>query len=303
MNQSPLTPRIIFRRLHLALWLSLPFTASALFAQPFLTSGSLTATWHDNLTQAVAGVEHLAATQFAASLAAEHCHTLNRDDALLLGAAINAEAWSRYTGLDRATLGGQLGWRHRFGLGAYAPTLRLDLATAVVVARESARTGNQSTATLRASRRFSPETRLDLAADYGRQTARDTVLGQQRGSLSAEVAYDPNPQWRWRGRVRWANGDVLVYHPVTWTPWGWQHLHGYGAGYNYYAFPTSIVRTFGPPHHAHRVFAHTWSYSLGVSPAIGPRTALTFQIERAETAYDAISYINHALTLGVAHQF
>jgi len=51
------------------------------------------------------------------------------------------------------------------------------------------------------------------------------------------------------------------------------------------------VRTFDDPYLAYRIRAHTWSYTVGVSPAIGRNTALTFQIERAETSNATARYV------------
>jgi hypothetical protein len=114
------------------------------------------------------------------------------------------------------------------------------------------------------------------------------------------MSYDFTSRWRLKARLGWRNGDVVSYSRAVWTYWGWQPANGYG-----YASTTPwlLVHTFDDPYLAYRVRAHTWSYRVGVSPAIGRNTALTFQIERAETSNATARYVNDLYSVGLAHQF
>ena len=274
--------------------------SASVCAQSFVTTINTAVVWQDNATDADRANGCLEAWQVLAGATAIQRHTLSRDDALLIGAALASEAWSPYSGLDQLTAGPCIGWRHKFGLGAYAPAVRLDLAGAGIAARESARTGWQGQATLGFGQRFTEAMRLDLGADLTRTDAHAAVFTRTTGGLTAEMSYDFTPSWRLKTRLGWRNGDVVSDSRATRTYLGWQPANGYS-----YAATTPwlLVHTFDDPYLAYRIRAHTWSYSVGVSPAIGRNTALTFQVERAETSNAAVRYINNLFSVGLAHQF
>ena len=269
-------------------------------AQPFVTTINTAVVWQDNATDAARADGCLEAWQVLASATAMQRHTLSRDDALLIGATLASEAWSPYSGLDQLTAGPCVEWRHKFGLGAYAPAVRFDLAGAGIAARESARTGWQGQAALGFGQRFTEALRLDFGADLTRTDTHAAVFTRTTRGLATEMSYDFTPRWRLKTRLGWRNGDVVSYSRAAWTYWGWQPANGYS-----YAptTPWLLVHTFDDPYLAYRIRAHTWSYSVGVSPAIGRNTALTFQVERAETSNAAVRYINNLFSVGLAHQF
>ena len=269
-------------------------------AQSFVTTINTAVVWQDNATDADRADGCLEAWQLLASATTMQRHTVSRDDALLIGATFASEAWSPYSGLDQLTAGPCVGWRHKFGLGAYAPAVRLDLAGAGIAARESARTGWQGQAALGFGQRFTEALRLDFGADLTRTDTHAAVFTRTTGGLAAEMSYDFMSRWRLKTRLGWRNGDVVSYSRAAWTYWGWQPANGYS-----YASttPPLLVRTFDDPYLAYRTRAHTWSYTAGVSPAIGRNTALTFQIERAETSNATARYVNNLYSVGLAHQF
>ncbi len=269
-------------------------------AQSFVTTINTAVVWQDNATDVDRADGCLEAWQLLASATAIQRHTLSRDDALLLGATVASEVWSPYSGLDQLTAGPCIGWRHKFGLGAYAPVVRFDLAGAGIAARETVRAGWQGQASLGFAQRFTEALRLDFGADLARSDTHAEVFTRTTGGLAAEMSYDFTPRWRLKTRLGWRNGDVVSYYRAAWTYWGWLPANGYS-----YASttPPLLVHTFGDPYLAYRIRAHTWSYSVGVSPAIGRNTALTFQIERAETSNATVRYVNDLFSVGLAHQF
>jgi len=269
-------------------------------AQSLVTTINTAVVWQDNATNADPANGCLEAWQVLASATAIQRHTLARDDALLIGATVASEAWSPYSGLDQLTAGPCVGWRHKFGLGAYAPALRFDLAGAGIAARETIRAGWQGQASLGFGQRFTEALRVDFGADLLRTDTHAEVFTRTTGGLAAEMNYDFTPRWRLKARLGWRNGDVVSYSRAVWTYWGWQPASGYSYASS---TPWLFVHTFDDPYLAYRVRAHTWNYTVGVSPAIGRNTALTFQIERAETSNTAVRYVNDLYSVGLAHQF
>ena len=269
-------------------------------AQSLVTTINTAVVWQDNATNADPANGCLEAWQVLASATAIQRHTLARDDALLIGATVASEAWSPYSGLDQLTAGPCVGWRHKFGLGAYAPALRFDLAGAGIAARETIRAGWQGQASLGFGQRFTEALRVDFGADLLRTDTHAEVFTRTTGGLAAEMNYDFTPRWRLKARLGWRNGDVVSYSRAVWTYWGWQPASGYSYASS---TPWLFVHTFDDPYLAYRVRAHTWNYTVGVSPAIGRNTALTFQIERAETSNATTRYVNNLYSVGLAHQF
>ncbi len=259
--------------------------------------------WEDNVTNTTAEGGRLAAWMIAANATDEMRRPLTRDDALYFGGDVAGNLCLDYHKLDDLAAGPHLGLLHKFGLGAYAPALRLDLALAGLAARDSARSGWRSRVALNWSRRFTEALRFDLNGELTRIGAHADVFTQSTRALTAGLAYDLTDQWRFKFRVDWRNGDVVSYYRAYWTAWGWEPAGYNGYGYGYSSGPSRLVDTFNEPYLAYRVRAHTWSYAATLSPALGPNTALVLSYEYCETENSSVRYVNQMLSAGVAHRF
>ena len=117
----------------------LPLAAGA--APGVSTSGSLIATWSDNLSHSGQAVDRREAEVISASGIFSQRFPLGRDDALITGGMASVTACPRYDGLDAITAGAQLELRQKFGLGAFAPVVSLHTEVDATAFRESARNG------------------------------------------------------------------------------------------------------------------------------------------------------------------
>ena len=259
--------------------------------------------WEDNVTNTTAAGGRLAAWMVAGNATDEIRRPLTRDDTLYVGGDVAGNACLDYHELDDLAAGPHLALQHKFGLGAYAPALRLDTAVAGIAARDSARSGWSSRVALTWSRRFTEALRGELDGEWTRTDAHADVFTQSTRALAAELAYDFNDEWRFKARVGWRHGDVVSYYRAYWTAWGWQP-EGYGGyGYGDSSGPSRLVDTFGEPYLAYRVRAHTWSYAATLSPALGHNTALVLSYEYCATENSSVRYVNQLLSAGVARRF
>lgn len=259
--------------------------------------------WEDNVTNTTTAGGRLSTWMLAVNAADEVRRPLTRDDAFYFGGDVAGNLCLDYHELDDVAAGPHLALQHKFGLGAYAPTLRLDTAVAGIAARDSARSGWSSRVALNWGRRFTEALRCDLNGEWTRTGAHADVFTKSTRALAAGLAYDLSDQWRFKARVGWRNGDVVSYYRAYWTAWGWEPAGYGGNNYGYQSGPSRLVSTFDEPYLAYRVRAHTWSYAATLSPALGPNTALVLSFEYCETENSSVRYVNQLLSAGVAHRF
>ena len=280
-----------------------PTAVLSLVANLAAADTSVLVVWEDNVTNTTAAGGRLSAWMLAVNASDEMRRPLTRDDALYLGGDVASNLCLDYHELDDLAAGPHLALLHKFGLGAYAPALRLDTAVAGLAARDSARSGWSSRVALNWSRRFTEALRLDLNGDLTRTNAHADVFTTSTRALAADLAYDLNDQWRFKARVGWRHGDVVSYSRAYWTAWGWAPDGYNGDSLGYSSAPSRLVDTFKQPYLAYRVRAHTWSYAATLSPALGPNTALVLSYEYCATENSSARYVNQLLSAGVAHRF
>jgi len=261
--------------------------------------------WQDNVTNTTGDGGRLAAWMLAVKGAEEWRQPLARDDALYYGGNLAADACLSYPRLDDLTAGPTLALVHKFGLGAYAPLVRLETAVAGIAARQSMRSGWNGRVTLEWSRRFTEALQLALDGDWVRTDAHTDVFSTTTGGLTAEATYDFTDVWRAKVHFGWCNGDVVSYYRAVWTAWGWQPAgyDGASGSYRYGSGDGRLVDTFGDPYLAYRVRAHTWSVGAALSPAVGPNTALVLSYEWSQTENVDVRYRNQVVSAGVVHRY
>ena len=261
------------------------------------------AIWQDNVTNTTPAGGRLPAWMLSVLASDELRRELPDDNAFFIGGNLESEACLDYHGLNSATAGPTVGFQHKFGLGAYVPTLRLDLAAGGIAATESARAGWSDKATLSLGQRFTEALRLDLTGEWSRTDTRDEIFANAATVLAAALACDLNDRWRLKAGVRWRNGGVVSYYRAQWTAWGWAPS-GYGGYGGEYDYPDGrLVTTFDRPYLAYRLYADTLSYAVALSPALGPNTALVFTGEFSVTENQTVRYVNHLISAGVTHRF
>ena len=268
-------------------------SAVALAAAPADWAPNLTttATWNSNATNANRSSDIIAALELRADATLTHRFALGRDDALFVGGQLAAEAWPRFSGLDAASLGPQLAWRHKFGLGALAPTFAIELAGDAVAARESARSGLAGSVTFAWRQRLDDATRIAFTHERARHDAREFVFDRTGSETALEVARDLDERWSLALAARWREGDVLSYA----TP-----PRPDLVALARVRVPNS---TFDRPFVAYSVDARTLTGEVALTRALDEATALTFGYEWRQTERGPLRYVNHLVSVTLARQF
>jgi len=260
-------------------------------------SGS--ATWQDNATNATSGDGILESFTLETGVDLSWLHAVDFSTMLTAGAAVAADACTSFSGLDSLAVGPRLELRHRLGLGPLAPALSLALQADGVFFQDSERSNCAAAVAAGYSQRFNDALQLVLDARVGAFDARNDVFSGGYSSLGATLNWDLDETWRLKALLGWRDGDIVADYEAESTPRGFRPTDP--DAYTYTG-PRQYVATFGTPYIAYRARAQTLSYGAGVSPAIGPNTALVLQYERFDTnAYDR--YVNDLVSASIVHHF
>lgn len=260
-------------------------------AADWTTDLSTTARWDSNATNADRSWDVLGAFQLRAEFEAMRRISLGRDDALFLGAHLAAEAWPRFDGLDRAMLGPQLSWRHKFGLGAFAHLLSIELTGETVGARESGRAGLAGHAAIVWRKRLDPATRIALSYGVARHDARASIFDRTGREAALDVARDLDGRWSLTFAAFWRKGYELSYA----TPPRPDLVS--------LAKVFTAVDTFHEQRIAYSLDARTLGGSLTASYAIKDRTSVTLGYDLRRTESGPLRYVNHLVSVGLTHEF
>ena len=250
-----------------------------------------TATWNSNATNASRSSDIIGALALRADLGVSHRFTPGTDDALIVGAQLAAEAWPRFDGLDRATLGPRLAWQHKFGLGALAPVFSVELAADAVAANESARNARAGGVTFALRKRLDVATVVALTHERARTDARESVFARTGNETALEITRDLAEPWSLALAARWREGVVQSYA----TP----------------PRPdlVSLARvrvpnsTFDRAMVVYSLDARTVTGALTLARAVDNASALTFRYEWRQTARGPLCYVNQLVSAAFARQF
>lgn len=286
-------PRLVSVRFAAALLALLAAPALASARSAWSPALGTSVRWHDNITNSDRPADILPAFQTLATATASRRLLLGRDDSLILGTHLTAEAWPRYDGLDRTALGAALAWQHKFGLGPYAPTLRAELAGEAFAARERDRAGRAGTAALVYRQRFATVMRFQLAHEWARTDARALAFDRTGQETSALLSRQFGPVWEFSLAARRRHGTVLAYSAPP-RP----DLIAKGK-------PITLVPTFDRtvPMIAYYFDARTVGFELRASRSLGPHLELSLAAEHRDTTHGPESYRNRTLTAALAKTF
>ena len=121
---------------------------------------------HDNnLANAEMAADILGDTALAAAVSAGQAYQLSDSDSLVLQGQLKQQNFNRFHGLNNLTLGASLALKHKWGLGPYAPWLRLSGSIDRLDYRDAARDGWRHAIGMQICQRLSGQ--WELAAELG----------------------------------------------------------------------------------------------------------------------------------------
>jgi hypothetical protein len=271
---------------------------AALLLTPLLVSAagwapnlSTTATWQSNVTNADVSSDKIGDLQFRADLSSSQRFSLGHDDALIVGARLEADAWLRFDGLNRAALGPTLAWTHKFGLGPFAPVFSLELAGSDVGARESERSGLAGSVALVGRQRLDEATLVAFTYERTRHNARDGLYDRTGAEGALRVTRDLAAEWSLSATARYRRGDVLSYAAPPRNDL------------------VALARdhddntTFGRDFIAYSLEAHTLAAALALSRTLDDATAFTLGYEYRDTTRHPVRYVNHLVSVALTRHF
>ncbi len=189
--------------------------------------------------------------------------------------------------------GVRLGWQHKFGLGAQAPALRVDLVADDFLARENGRSGRAGSAALSVRKRFGTSWRVLLGHEFNRYDGKAHAFDRTDGETTATLNADLSRTWRISLTGRHRHGGVLSYatppHPVL-----------VKAGK---ALTTVTSFDRDQPMIAYYFIARTDAVRLELGHTLGPRSELVLAIERRTTSQGPVTYANRPVSLSLNHSF
>lgn len=257
-------------------------------AAPWKTTVTGTVTHDANATRSLRDQKH--DTVFTGGVELSQLRILNRDWQGNLTVLAQGTHWREYDGLNLAETGLRAGLRRKFGLGPYAPRIDLSVQGSRVFAATRGWTGNRFAATAAWSRRFSPVLLTEFAAEIDRFDARRTTYSGTGYTLRAKLDWDPNPDWRISGGLRWRDGDR-----TAWCRESWPEITG---------GPHWKDGIFGGDWFPYHDDATTTGANVAVSRVLGTNTSITlsYDFSRSRASRSNIYDIS-LLSLSLVHVF
>jgi hypothetical protein len=222
-------------------------------------------------------------------------------DSVSATADLRGQGFTRFDGLDNLALGGSLGYRDKFGLGALAPWISATLSAARLEYQNSVRNGWQYNAGLRAGKRF--DERWDIGAEvtYDRRTADHTaslvpgisgaVYDIAGRSAGINAGYAWSNSLLLSASYAYRDGDVVS----TTQP---------NRGIFFSSEAVAQDPAFGPGEFAYRLHASAQVFALRASQALGRNSSLNIGLLRQLTRGDGgNNYVKNVVDLTYLYSF
>lgn len=167
--------------------------------------------WHENVTNGERPQDVLPALQTRTTMEVRGLRSLPGGQRLLGGAALEAESWPRFDGLDHFAPRADLGWEIKPGLGLHVPVFAFEAEGRWRFAREPVRSGGEAAVRLGLRQRLASAWRLGLAYEARRFAARGPAFDQTSRQWSARVERSVLDRWTVAAEARRRFGDVTAY--------------------------------------------------------------------------------------------
>jgi hypothetical protein len=245
--------------------------------------------YEDNLDRAARRADRVDDVAFVPALSVGYYFQLTDATSLTVTADARGSIYSDFSRLSNLTAGLTAALREKFGLGAFAPWVRILGSGAVLDYRDDVRDSSLITAGIQAGKRLTD--RLDVRGGYLYETAdaNNPVFDQEDHTVWVKggVSITPSAELTLGYALRW--GDLVVHSaPVT------------GATATGRAI---IVDTFNRPFVARRIYATTHVLSAVLSYALTSHAAVLAGYEH-QIAYGAVlTYPNNVFRVGFSYSY
>lgn len=206
--------------------------------------------------------------------------------------------------LDVASLNFAGTIRQKFGLGAFAPAVAVDLGLRGRDARMAGAGGWTASGALRLGKRLTEAWRVGVTGDWQQHYAQSDVFDTKHHRFFATVTWDINDRWQ----LSHGNGRLWGSFTANASPTVWPRAIGGALGSaiaDYYnAVPWAVTDSFGPGWVTYIVDGRVSFWWLELSPALGRNTSLPLRYESLFAVNKVgVKYRQDVWTLSVIHRF
>lgn len=192
--------------------------------------------------------------------------------------------WAEFGEFSNVSVGGTGALRWRFGLGAYAPYIRVEAAAAYTGYQDNSISGADYKTGVTLGKRFTEQFSGSVSYAFENDLARARVFDRAGNSIAVDLAYDVTPSTRLSAGYQFRDGDVLSF-----ATYGWDDEKALASA----AAPKDLLHGRFVPYN---LSARTNSFSIGISQALTRKTSIDFRYWYGETERGPISYRSNVFT-------
>jgi hypothetical protein len=218
-----------------------------------------------------------------ATLSMSQSFPLGENYSLSVGGDLGGEYYDQLKGLNNASLGGALAVKRKWGLGAYAPWLRIGLSVAHADYNDDYRNATVYRTTLAAGQRL--DERWNLWAEY----AYERRAASSQPELVPGISGDAYSQ---AGQTLTGNAEYAL-NESTFLVFGALVRHGdvvstAEPGPAIFSVARAIAAdpAFGPDEYAYKLTGTTFGFKIGLNYSPTPHSLLGLGFERLDTHAD-----------------
>jgi hypothetical protein len=245
--------------------------------------------YESNLTRAARAADRESDVAFAPALSVGHYFQLTDSTGLLATADLRAGVYARYEGLTNVSPTVTVAVRHKLGLGASAPWIRVFATGGAVDYGDDVRDSAVVDLGVQVGKRLSERVDLRLGYTYERLDANNRVFDGDSHTLSLRgvVGLTSDLHLTTGYAVRW--GDLVVHRaPVPGEP---------------STRRTRVVDTFDEPLVANRIDATTHLVSAALGYALTSHVFVNVGYEYQISIGPRFDYPNHVVRASFAYSF
>lgn len=253
------------------------------FARSDWTLGSDAQLRHDNNVGNAGNYDTVGDTIVAARLSIFQLFPIGENYSVSVGGELDGESYDQLKGLNNASLGGAVALKRKWGLGAYAPWVRIGISLARTEYNDDYRNATVYRTTLSGGQRV--DERWNLWAEYAYERRAASSQSEVAPGISGD-AYSQTSQkltgsaeYALNERVFLLLGFVLRYGDVVSTT---------ESGLTVFSAPRAIAAdpAFGPEDYAYKLIGATFGFRVGINYSPTPHNLLGFGFERLDTHAD-----------------
>lgn len=209
-----------------------------------------------------------------------------------------------FTKLDAFSAGFSGTARQKFGLGAFAPSVALDVGLRARDTRLDLDDGWVATGGIRLGKRFSRSWRAGLQGDWQQHYARSAIFDTKHHRFFATLTWDITD----RLQLSHGNGRLWGSFTANASAIAWPRAIGGALGSHisdyYNTIPWAATGAFGPGWITYIVDGRVSFHWFELSPALGRNTSFPLRFEnRVSVNKVGVKYRQDIWTLSVLHRF